>query len=196
MKKFCCLGLLFSAFQINANFYSEDVIRQLNGKIEELEHRLEIMEKRFIAASTTPEENGETEKIAEQNLERLTPQDVIEEAKKNIKSGKYAETRALLSAFVKKYPKDIHCGMAQYYIGESHYSEKNYEKAAEFYIESFGTNPGGAKAPEALYYLAVCFKELGKIAQSKMTLDKLEREYPKNKECIDKAKKLRKELKN
>ena len=195
MKKFCGLFLLLGMCDANAD--QEDLVRELYGKVEELTHKVDLLEKKLATLPAPTDETDTTkEKSVEgdpyqKEIEKLSPEEVIKKAKHDIEDNKYEKARGVLNAFVVKNPKNLYIGMMQYYIGKSFFEEQNYEKAATAYIECFGTNANGAKTPKALYQLAVCFKKLGKDDQMQKTLDKLIDTYP-NCKYVKKAKKLKK----
>lgn len=202
MKKIFTTFLLFGIFYANADD-DQDELREIYGKLEEITHRVDLLEKKVSTVSLSTDEvsevSGDKSKSGqndqyEKYIKGLSPEDVIKKAKKYFDDDRYGQGRGILNSFILKNPKSIYCGMMQYYIGKSYFKEKNFEKAANAFIECFGTNPNGAKTPKALYLMAECFKKLDKSEQAKKTLEKLIDTYP-NSKYVKKAKKLKKKLK-
>ncbi len=74
----------------------------------------------------------------------------------------YGAAQAGFSDFLKRYPKDSLAPNALYWLGESHYVQKNYADAAEAFdlvTASFGSS---AKAPDAQLKRGMALAQLGK----------------------------------
>jgi tol-pal system protein YbgF len=65
-----------------------------------------------------------------------------------------------------------------YWIGESYFGLKQYEKAIEYFNYVAQTN--SAKTPDALYMLGRCYAALGKIKEAKEYMNRVVKEYPNN----------------
>lgn len=188
MKEIFCGG--FALFCVVSAFASsnvasshnadiEELIRSHNGKIEELSHRLEQIEKKLVIS---PEDfSSKNPEQVSADIKGKSPQSIIETAKNLIKRDKYQNARNNLSAFIKDNPKSPYCGTMNFYIGKSYFEEKKYQDAAKSFMESFEANQNGKKTSKALYKLAECFMKLGKNDQMKMTLEKLASAFPKTK---------------
>ena len=150
----------------------EDLVRNHSGEIEELKHRIKIIEQNLGIYRSESLVTKKPEQIAEE-IKGKSPEAVIEIAKGFIEHDRYAEARSVLETFIKKNPKNLYCGRMHFYIGKTYFEEKNYQEAAKSYMESSEIGPNGAKAPKALFKLSECFLKLGKEDQRKMTLEKL-----------------------
>lgn len=204
MKKFflCVFVFLILAEaradnRVSANQNESDVdelVRSHSGKIEELEHRIKIIEQNLgISHSryTTPKSLEEVKK----EIKGKSPEEVIEMANDLIKLDRCNEARDILNTFVKENPKSLYIGRMYFYLGKSYFEEKDYQNAAKAYMESFEINPNGAKTPKALFRLSSCFFKLGKQDQRKMTLEKLATTFPQfkyGKKAIAKLEELKK----
>lgn len=192
MKKgFCSVWFLFSFFFVEAEISNsdlEELVRNHNGKIEELTHRIEQIENNLgISHNDTV-----TQEQAVENIKGKSPEDIIKIAKDFIKHDRYQNARILLTEFIKNNQKSTYCGTMHFYIGKSFLEEKKYQDAAKAFMESFETNPKGKKTAKALYKLAECFMKLGKNDQMKTTLKKITTSFPGTKY----AKKATAELNN
>jgi len=202
-KFFLCSFVLISLYNVEAkdavNAKSnesdfEELIRTHNGKIEELEHRVKIIEQNLGIYRSDSIVTKNHEQISAEIKEK-SPKDVLETAKNFLKHDRYAEARSILNAFIKNNPKNSYCGMMHFYVGKSYFEEKNYQNAATEYMKSFEASPMGEKTPKALYKLSLCFLKLGKESQRETTLKKLAATFPKSKygrKATEQLKKLKK----
>ncbi len=187
-----CVSNELHAKQNDSDF--EELVRSHNGKIEELEHRIKIIEQNLGISHTESISTEKTNQV-EDEIKGKSPEAVIEISKSFIKQDKYKEARRVLDAFLKTSPKISYQGKAHFYIGKSYFEEKEYQNAAKAYMETFETSPNGIKAPKALYKLSECFMKLGKRDQMKITLEKLVSTFPKSKygkKASEKLKNLKK----
>ena len=170
-----------------------ELIRSHNGKIEELEHRVKMIEQNLGISHSEKVASKTPEQVASE-IKGKTPEEIIEMANDLIKLDKNQEARDVLDTFIENHPKSIHCGKMYFYIGKSYFEEKDYQNAAKAYMKSFEINSRGDKTPKALFRLSDCFLKLGKQSQRKITLEKLASAFPKVKYGKKAAKRL-KELK-
>lgn len=171
----------------------EELIRSHNGKIEELEHRVKMIEQNLGISHSEKVPSKTPEQIADEIKEK-SPGEVIEMANDLIKLDKGRDARDILNTFIEDHPKSIHCGKMYFYIGKSYFEEKDYQNAAKAYMKCFEINSGGDKTPKALFRLSDCFLKLGKQSQRIITLEKLASTFPQLKYGQKAAKRL-KELK-
>ena len=157
----------------------EELVRNHNGKIEELEHRIKIIEQNLGISHSESIVTKSPEQVATE-IKGKSPEAVLEIAKNFLKHDRYEEARSVLSAFIKDNPKNSYCGRMHFYVGKSYFKERNYQNAAKAYMESFEASPNGKKASKALYKLSECFMKLGKANQQKITLEKLAATFPQS----------------
>lgn len=169
----------------------EELIRNHNGKIEELEHRIKIIEQNLGIYRSDSIITKNHEQISSE-IKGKSPTEILEIAKDFLKHDRYGEARSVLTVFIKNNPKNSYCGTMHFYIGKSYFEEKDYQNAAKAYMESFEASPKGSKTPDALYELSECFMKLGKKDHQKTTLEKLVSTFPRS----EQGRKAAKELKN
>lgn len=182
MKRFFLYGLVFLGLsEVNAEntIYSEsnesdleELVRSHNGEIEKIKYRIKIIEQNLGISHQEKIPSKNSEQI-EKDIKTKSPEGIIELAKDLINVDRCQEARDILNAFIKRNPENLYCGRMHFYIGKSYFVEKDYQKAAKSYMESFEINPDGSKIPKALFRLSQCFLKLGKQDQRKMTLEKL-----------------------
>ena len=103
----------------------------------------------------------------------------------------YAAGRELMITFLKNYPADPRAVNAAYWIGETHYAEKSYDKAIlqfEEVIQRYGDNP---KVASALYKQALAFDALKDRKSARQVMKKVVERFP----LADEAKKAKEKLK-
>ena len=110
------------------------------------------------------------------------------------KAGDMPGARELFTKFLEQNPKHDLAANAYYWIGETQYSEKNYEPAIVSFQEVIKNYPQQPKAPAAMLKQAMAFNAINDTKSAKYVLKKLAEGYPKSDEA-KKAKELLKEYK-
>lgn len=95
-----------------------------------------------------------------------------------LKQSRYAEAIAGFEAFVRDWPTHDLADNAQYWLGEAHYVNRDYEKA----IAAFGAVgarwPDSSKAGDALLKLGYAQLELRRTAAGRRTLEDVVAKFP------------------
>jgi tol-pal system protein YbgF len=102
-----------------------------------------------------------------------------------------AAGREVMSTFLKRYPADPRAVNAAYWIGETFYTEKAYDKAVlqfEEVVQKYGDDP---KVAAALYKQALAFDAIKDRASARLVLKKLLERFP----LAEEAKKGKEKLK-
>lgn len=103
----------------------------------------------------------------------------------------FAAGRELMTTFLQRYPADSRAVNAAYWIGETHYAEKAFDKAVlqfEEVVQKFGDDP---KVAAALYKQALAFDSLKDRTSAKVVMKKVVDRFPLSEE----AKKAKEKLK-
>jgi len=103
----------------------------------------------------------------------------------------YVAGRDLMATFLKNYPADPRAVNAAYWIGETYYAEKSYDKAVlqfEEVVQRYGDDP---KVASALYKQALAFDALKDRKSAKVVMKKVVERFP----LADEAKKAKEKLK-
>jgi TolA-binding protein len=182
MKKIFFISVLLGIMcDLNAQDGSlEDLsesVRILTGKVEEMENKLKETQNKLDVLVSAKAEEDAVRRDAE-IIANKTPEEILKTAKDMIKDKKTNEARSMFNAFISKNPRDIFCGMMEYYVAKSFIKDGDKQNAAIWFMKSFKTNPKGAKVPKTLYKLALCFKELSETVKCKSTLEKIISDYP------------------
>lgn len=112
----------------------------------------------------------------------------------SLKAGDIATAREQFTRFLDQNPKHELAANAHYWIGESYYSEKNYESAILSYQEVIKNFPGKDKVVAAMLKQAMAFNAIKDPKSAKYVLKKLIEGFPKSEEA-KKAKAMLKEFK-
>jgi len=113
----------------------------------------------------------------------LTQDEHYRSAKQAFDSADYESARVKFGTFLKKYPKSENADNAQFWIGETYYREKWYEKAILEYQKVIETYPKGNKVQASLLKQGLAFLNLGDKSNSRLILKELVKKYPKSNEA-------------
>lgn len=109
----------------------------------------------------------------------------------NLDQNKYAAARESFQKLLHTYPKSRLADSAQFFIAESYFSEKWYEKAILEYQVVISKYTKSKKRPAALYKQARSFEIIGDITNAKARYKDLVNDYPNSSEAGLAKKKLR-----
>ncbi|MDD5285586.1 MAG: tol-pal system protein YbgF [Desulfuromonadaceae bacterium] len=157
-------------------FATEDSILKLQATIDELSKKMnELMKGKSGDVTSTPDA------LYMKGLE-------------DFKSGDMPSAREKFTKFIEQNPQHDLVANAYFWIGETHYSEKNYESAILAYQEVIKKYPGKEKVTAAMLKQAMAFMEIKDVKSAKYVLKKLSAGYPKSGEA-KKAKAMLKDIK-
>lgn len=185
--------------EINHNFGTNNQAHQ-----EELEKRLERLDNTisrnyervitleqymgFEPAGTKPlDPNGlplvKSEMDSEQESYAL--------AKKSFDAGDRENARIQFENFINKYPDSKNADNARFWIADSYYAEKWYEKAILEYQKVLELYPDSNKTAAARLKQGYSFAELGETANARLILKELIKRHPDSNEAKYAGKKLK-----
>lgn len=166
-----------STFQIRLGEFDQ-LIREMNGKIENIEYRLNTLEKKLevidkdidLRFSQLKKQNGgisAPRKETNVNQPVKAPagtnaKDLYENALTDLKNNKLSDAETKLTQFLSSFPQDALAGNAQYWLGEVYYKQQNFAKAAVAFKDGYSKYPEGSKGPDCLLKLGLSMKALGK----------------------------------
>lgn len=165
-----------STFQIKLGEYDQ-MIRDMNGKVENIEFRLNSLEKKMEMidkdidlrfsqmkkqTSTAPVPTNKAKNNTTKAPTGVSAKSLYESALTNLKADKLSNAETELSQFLSSYPKDALAGNAQYWLGEVYYKQQNFTKAAVAFKDGYTKYPNGTKGPDCLLKLGLSMKALSK----------------------------------
>lgn len=125
--------------------------------------------------------------------ERLDEQKIYQKAYDELRARRYSKARESFAGVIQKYPGGHYAHIAQYWVAESSYTQRNYEQAVIDYQLLLDVYPLSPQKAEAELKKAYSFYELGKKENARQTLNHLLMNYPDTTEA-GQAKRLLKQL--
>lgn len=162
---------------------------------EDADKRIIALEDRIIKFQSTLDEL--TKKVGELARPKeivATPDAIYMKGLDIFKAGDMPAAREIFTKFLEQYPLHALAANAQYWIGETHYSEKSYEPAILAFQDVIKNFPANDKVPAAMLKQAMAFNAINDTKSARYVLKKLGEGFPKSDEAI-KAKELLKEMK-
>jgi tol-pal system protein YbgF len=151
----------------------------LNKRLASLEDRLNKLEK------SVDEQQKQAAKLLQ------TPEVMYQQAYDAMKSGNMVKARELFGKFLEQNPKHKLAANAHYWLGETYYSDKNFEQAVLEFQEVIKNFPDKDKVPAAMLKQGMAFREMGDEKSANYIYKKLIEEFPKSEEAKIAKEKLR-----
>jgi tol-pal system protein YbgF len=120
-----------------------------------------------------------------------TAKDIYSNGRQAFDNGKMDESRQLFLSLIKNFPKSEYADNAQYWIGESYYREKWYERAILEYQTVIEKYPKGNKVPASKHKQGMAFLKIGDKANARIILNDLVKKHPDSSEAKIAAQKLK-----
>jgi tol-pal system protein YbgF len=171
--------------------------RNIRGKLDELEHQLEVYWKdtkaEINALKTGNIKPPIIDKPAQTPAREMDPkyEATYKEAFDKFQKGSYDEAAIKFSDFINVYPGTPLVSNSYYWLGESYLNLKNYDKAIVSFQEVIDKYPKSDKASRALLSQAEAFNSIKDAKSSKTILKKVIELYPKTEEAAIAERKLR-----
>lgn len=105
---------------------------------------------------------------------------------------RYDKSIAAFKKFITSYPKGRYAHIAQYWIGEANYAQRNFKQAIQAYQSLISNYSKSPKVAEALLKIAYSYYELKDTKKAKTNLTKLVKLYPDTTEASQAKNKLQK----
>ncbi|WP_054031097.1 tol-pal system protein YbgF [Desulfatitalea tepidiphila] len=212
-SKYATLGAQMDTLQEDSRRLSgrlEEIEYQLNQKlatfekdhqkIDELSLQSAKLEKRLMeieqylnlgSGGPKPTAGVPSKSDAAGSPDKSTTDDQLyNEAKQAYDKGSLDKARQGFQQLIKTFPKSANADNAQFWIGESYYREKWYEKAILEYQTVIEKYPNGNKVPAAMLKQGLSFLALGDRSNARLILKELEKKYPNSNEAKVAATKL------
>jgi len=168
----------------------EERLRGFEGKIDVMASKQTEAEKMMV---TLKEKEKEKETEKEKEKEKEVPPEVkgpttgmselYNDAYQTYQRGDMEEARRKFEVFLKHYPNTSFSDNAQFWIGETYYAKKDYEKAILEYEKVMVKYPEGDKVPAALLKQAFAFLELGDRPNGRNLLRRVIDRYPQSEQA-------------
>jgi len=170
------------------NRAQEDRARGLEEKIRVLEERLKGTEGKIDAVAKKQVESEKPvtppkEVAPEGKVPATGMGEIYKDAYDTYQKGDSEGARRKFEAFLKQYPNTDLSDNAQFWIGETYYVKKDYEKAILEYEKVIVKYPEGDKVPAALLKQGLAFLELGDRANARNLLRRVIDRYPQSEQA-------------
>ncbi len=142
---------------------------------EDLERRLTLLEQKLQGVSK------EQEVVQKQVAE--SPDVLYQSGLEAFRAGDMKKARELFSGFVDRYPKQGLASNAVYWVGESYYSEKNYDQAILEFQKVIKNYPDKEKVASAMLKQGMSFINLKDSKSAKYILKELIKQFPVSEEA-------------
>ncbi len=118
--------------------------------------------------------------ITNQELADLSknPSDIYKHAYNMLIQENFLEAEKYFNIFLGENPNDPLASNAYYWLGETFYVQKQFQKAAISFAKGYQKFPKGNKALDQLFKLALTFINLGKNEDACASFSKLDLEFP------------------
>ncbi len=105
-------------------------------------------------------------------------QDRYDFSYKLLLKGDFAGAEQAFSEWLGAYPDDKLAGNAQYWLAESSYARKDYEKAAANFLKGYQKYPKSPKAPDSLVKLGMSLTNMNQKQQACAVFRQLNADFP------------------
>jgi len=129
-------------------------------------------------------------KPAASSKKPASDQAIYLEAKKAYDDGRLDAARKGFQKLITTYPKSQQADNSQFWIGETYYREKWYEKAILEYQKVIEKYPSGNKVPAALLKQGLAFAKIGETNNARLVLKELVAKHPSTNEAAIAKQKL------
>jgi len=174
----------------------EDVDKKIESRFSRLEELLEANQNRVVKIENylnfnTSDQMGATSPPQSPGEGKLSEAELYAMAKKAFDKNEIDKARQGFQQFIKLYPQSKNADNAQFWIGETYYREKWYEKSILEYQKVIENYPQGNKLPASLLKQGLAFSNIGDKANARLILKELIKKYPKSNEASIAGKKLK-----
>ncbi|MDM8539724.1 tol-pal system protein YbgF [Desulfococcaceae bacterium HSG9] len=177
--------------------YLEASFRNLESRMARIEKTLNIKTTRINQIEAyldiEPKTAGTAPKTKPKAISPkvLSEDEIYTAAIQFIDQENYEAARKKLKEFLKRHPKSTRADNAQFWIAETYFREKWYEKALIEYQNVIERHSKGNKVPAAYLKQALAFEKIGDKANARLVLKELIKKFPK----VNEAKIARQKLK-
>ena len=146
-------------------------------KMREMEDRLKGLEGKMKQAE--PEKPSPAKEVpSERKGASAGMENLYKVAYESYQKGDAEGARKKFETFLKQYPNTELSDNAQFWIGETYYLKKDFEKAILEYEKAIAKYPEGDKIPAALFKQALAFSELGDKTNARNLFKRVIERYP------------------
>lgn len=159
-------------------------VARLRGQNEVLQNQVETLQKQqkdYYADLDARLKKFEPQQVTVDGKEGMSQPNEKPEydaALKQFQSGDFKGAGNAFSGFIKKYPQSPYMPLAQFWLGNSLYAQRDYKGSTSVLQNMIQANPTHPKAPDAMIAIANNQLESGQKAAAKKTLEQVVAKYP------------------
>ncbi len=176
--------------QVQLNQVTEQT-QLLSDRLEDTGRRISNLPSklRFAGPPAPPPPDSTTKNVADSTSKSAAvaaandAQQIYDAAYADLVKGKYDLARRGFQQYLQMEPQGALADNAHYWIGESFYSQKNYEAAGKEFNAVLEKFLDGDKVPSAMLKLAYAQIASGKTAEGKKNLQALIKKFPQSNEA-------------
>ncbi|MCP4023340.1 MAG: tol-pal system protein YbgF [Desulfobacteraceae bacterium] len=170
----------------------EKTIDTLDNAISKNYEKIIILEKYMGFEPSVPKPADSMVSDPEHETGEKTEAQLYSHAKKLLDNGDRENARIQFENFINRFPNSENADNARFWIADSYYADKWYEKAILEYQVVLEAYPTSNKIAAALLKQGYAFAELGEKANARLLLKELIKKHPKSKEATYAKEKLKK----
>ena len=164
---------------------------EMNVSIAKMDQRIAQMEQYLNLGAQGPLPSGDRPVSAGPPKPAASDQQLYDEARQAYDKGELDKARQLFQKLIQEYPKSSNIDNAQFWIGESYYREKWYERAILEYQTVIEKYPKGNKVPAAMLKQGMALQQIGEKSSARLILQELVKKFPKASEAAIANQKLK-----
>ncbi|WP_341247934.1 tol-pal system protein YbgF [Cupriavidus pauculus] len=159
-------------------------VARLRGQNEVLQNTVDTLQKQqkdYYADLDARLKKFEPQQVNVEGREGLaqpTEKPEYDAALKQFQSGDFKSAGTAFSAFAKKYPQSPYLPLAQFWLGNSLYAQRDYKGSTYVLQNMIQQFPDHAKVPDAMIAVANNQFETGQKAAAKKTLEQVVAKFP------------------
>lgn len=172
----------------------QDQMRRLRGDVQILEHNVDLtkkqqrdlyldldrrLQKLELGAGGAQTGTGGNPQAATQSAAGAgDEQSAYQKSFDLVRQGRYDDAIAGFTAFIQQYPQSSLVPNAEFWMGESHYQQSDFQGALINYKAVVRNYPDSSKAPDALLKMGYAQYEMKGWKSARKTLDSVISKYP------------------
>lgn len=172
----------------------DDKLSRLEDADTQLAQRLTRVEQHLRIEPIPAEPKAQSKIKPESSAKAPSEEELYNRARQAFDQGNTAQARRGFEELIQRYPNSASADNAQFWIGETFFRDKAYEKSILEYQKVIEKYPKGNKVPAALLKQGHAFLALGDKVNSRLLFEELVRKFPHSAEAklaSDKLKEIR-----
>ena len=163
----------------NLSFQQESALNSQKNQYLDVDKRLQQIETRPIRQYVVPSSSADSDQSSPA-LQGATgsERDVYQSAFDLLKGGKYADAASGFESYLVQYPDGQLADNAYYWLGESHYITRKFDKALNSFAMVTQNYPESRKIADAWLKLGYTYYEMKDTAKAKEALQKTLSNFP------------------